>query len=446
MKDVFQEALQTAVSMHKESRFDEAADIYNRLLNRKPFDETVTFLLSDLYLRKEYNGLAINLLTNLLQNKPKHSQAWCNLGVGFRKENAYDNAKAAWMKAIEIAGETVEVCSNLAGLYSDRAQPEKAIEWCDKALKIAPDNTESKWQKALALLTMRRWNEGWDLYESRTELPTWDSRKTIDAPRWDGKEVEHLYIHGEQGIGDEVMFASMLPYVTNAKRVTIEVNPALAGLIKQTWPEYTVITKESEATEKYDAKIPIGSLNRMFSKFNEGAYLSPDPDRVKFYRGELEKLGPGPYVALTWMGGMKATRIEDRSFNLETLRPIMNAYTCVSAQYSHTNPMIEQEREAAGLAKINDQCIGRDLAEQAALFAAVDAVVTVQQTAVHVAGAVGANTYAMIGSHPHWRYGVEGSKLPWYDSVRLIRQKDEWSKVVSVVLDKLQTDLGGKHA
>ena len=103
--------------------------------------------------------------------------------------------------------------------------------------------------------------------------------------------------------------------------------------------------------------------------------------------------------------------------------------------------MIESEREKVGLTKINDLCVGADLAEQAALFAAVDAVVTVQQTAVHVAGAVGAKTYAMIGSSPHWRYGLTADTLPWYGSVRLFRQKEDgWKPVIDSVLKALGKD------
>ena len=432
---MYKEFLQQGLALHKAGKFGEAATIYSQLLNQNPFDSTLQFLIADVFLRQERNGIAINLLTNLLKANPQNADAWCNLGVGFRKENFYEEAKHAYMRAIEISGETVEACSNMAGLYADRAQPDMALEWCNKALKIDPENVQAIWQKALATLTLCQWKEGWRLYEARQKLDSWDSRKSIDVPRWDGSPVEHLYIHGEQGVGDEVMFASMLPYVTNAKRVTIEVNEKFAGLVKQTWPEWNVATEETQGD--YDAKIPIGSLNVLFDKFNEGAYLSPNEERVRFYRTELEKLGPGPYVALTWLGGTKATRVEDRSVRLEYLKPIMDAYTCVSAQYN-SNPMIEAERLEAGLHKINDECVGGDLGEQAALFAACDAVVTVQQTAVHVAGAIGAKTYAMIGSHPHWRYGIDGEKLPWYDSVRLYRNKNSWKEVVARILKDMK--------
>jgi hypothetical protein len=318
--------------------------------------------------------------------------------------------------------------------------PEKALEWCDKALSKDPKNIEAHWQKALALLTMRQWEEGWKLYEYRQNLNSWDARKSIDAPLWNGDPVDHLYIHGEQGIGDEVMFASMLNQV-QAKRVTVEVNPKLAPLIKLTWRDFNVVTEETRGD--YDAKIPIGSLRHLLGGPSGAAYLLPDYDRIEFYRKALKKLGKGPYIALTWVGGTKATRVEDRTICLQELRPIMDAFTCVSGQYSDTNPMIEGERIAAGLHKIDDASPGLDLAEQAALFSAVDAVVTVQQTAVHVAGAVGAKTYAMIGSHPHWRYGVSGDKLPWYPLVRLVRQHNDWGDVVSRVLEALKTDIGG---
>lgn len=440
MNDVYVEVMERGLALHKEGKFDEAETLYNRVLNRKPFEESILFLLSDLYLRQEKNGLAINLLMNLVQNNPKHGAAWCNLGVGFRKENNYTYAKNAWLRAIAEAGETPEVCNNLATLYADRAEPVKAIDWCEKALALDPGNFTSRWQKALATLTLGDWRAGWELYETRQLLDTWDARKSIDVPLWKGEPVEHLYIHGEQGVGDEIMFASMLGCVTNAKRITIEVHAKVAPLIKLTWPAFNVVTTETAGD--YDAKVAIGSLHHILGEYRVGAaYLTPDPARVAHYRAELAKLGPGPYVALTWMGGMKATRVEDRSMSIEQLRPVMDAFTCVSAQYSSTNPIVEQDRLGAGLAKIDETSAGEDLADQAALFAAVDAVVTVQQTAVHVAGAVGTPCYAIIGSHPHWRYGVSGDFLPWYPSVKLIRATSTWEDAVARALTTLQDEM-----
>lgn len=435
MSDVYNDLFQEALSLHKQGKLDEAELIYNRLLNRTPFQEELTFLVADLYLRKEYNGLAINLLSNLLQNNPQHHGAWCNLGVGFRKEDKVEFAKAAWKRALAIQGDSAEVCSNMAGLYADHAEPDQALHWIDRALAVAPENVEAHWLKALSLLTLKRWEEGWNHYEWRQKLQSWDSRPQIKASLWDGSPVERLYIHGEQGVGDEVMFACALPFV-KAKHITLEVNPKVANLMRKSFPDFEVVTDPSG---EHDAKVPIGSLIGRYG-FNPEPYLKPDPWKVIEYRKRLEALGPGPYVALTWVGGTKATRAQDRSISLSMLKPLMSEYTCVSAQYEDSNPYIGPEREQAGLPKVDEP--GMDLHDQAALFKAVDAVVTVQQTAVHVAGAVGARTYALIGSHPHWRYGVEGDRLPFYKDVRLYRKQTTWEEALQRLKAELDADFG----
>ena len=435
------DVLTQALDLHKKKRFDEASRLYNALLNRNPFDETLLFLLGDLYLRKNDTGLAVNLLSSLLQFNPKHAQAWCNLGIGYRQEDRLDQALICWEKALALQGDTVEVCSNMAGLYADRCQPQEALHWIDRSLAIDPTMTEAHWQRGLVLLTMRKWAEGWDEYEYRLKLDEVDTRKSLNLPYWDWQPTEHLYIHGEQGIGDEIMFLSCLDDVLPlAKRVTLEVNEAVAGIAKFTWPKVNVITKVRDGD--YTAKVALGSLavhfRRSESAFPGIPYITPNPTRVKQYRNKLESMGPGPYLALAWFGGSKKTRIEDRSLPVTALKPIMERYTCVSGQYEHTNPFVRQDRLDAGLSALDDDCLGKDMHAQAALFKAVDAVVTVQQTAVHVAGSVGTPTFVMVNKTPHWRYGAQGN-MPWYDSVQLIRQKEQgdWTPVIQQVENEL---------
>lgn len=432
--------LNEGLSHHQAGRYPQAANIYNGLLNAFPLEENVCLFLSDIYLRQEHSGLATHILWNMLRECPLNHQAWHLLGVAYRKENKFDQALEAWNKSIEIGGESVEVCSNLAGIYSDRAMPKEALPWLDKALKLDPENYHALWSKALALLTLRQWDEGWKLYDSRFKLETWSSRPKVDAPIWDGNPVGHLYIHGEQGIGDEIMFASCLPFV-RAGKVTLEVNERVVGVMRSTWPDFEVV--ETETPGDYDAKIPIGSLPRLFG-FNPSPYLKPRQDRVEFYRSELQKLGPGPYVAVAWSGGSKQTRALDRSMSLIDLAPVLKRFTCISAQYSHIEPrfaeIIRQEREQNGLLEINHESTGADIHEQAALFKAVDAVVTVQQTAVHVAGGVGAKCHALISDCPHWRYGAEGDAMPWYGSVKLHRKRGQWKPLVEEVTEELNAD------
>ena len=437
------EVFEKAVALHKAGKYFEADVLYNKVLNGVPEDINLCGCLAELYLMTGRNGLAIHVLSNMLRSAPNLGAGWCQLGVAYRQENRNDFAKAAWERALAIQGDSVEVCNNMAGLYADTASPQEALEWCERALKLAPDDHSVLWNKSLALLTMGEFEEGWKLYANRQKKDGWHARDSVQAPLWDGKPVDRLLIHGEQGVGDEIMFASAIPHVLGlAKNITLEVNAKVAGIAKQTWPEFTVVKDEEAIEGRFDAKIPIGSLIGMFG-LNKKPFLSPHPEKVAFYRRELEKLGPGPYVALAWLGGTKQTRAHTRCVTLKDLEPFLNRYTCVSAQYMPpgAEEHIEADRIKAGLAKINDESCGGDLHDQAALFKAVDAVVTVQQTAVHVAGGVGAKTFALIGTNPHWRYGVKGDSMPFYSSVNLIRKRTDWPEVVERALCAVDREL-----
>lgn len=443
---MLQAFIDEALEHHKAGRFKPAIQMYNQVLNQFPYDDQTRFLLADAYSRIEFNGLAINLLHNVLQSRPDYPEGWCNLGVALRKELFHSQAEEAWNRALELQGDTAEVCGNMAGLYADSGKPDEAIQWCDRALACDPDNAQAKWQKALALLTKGDFAAGWPLYEARKQLPGWDSRPSVVAPNWDGGPVKHLYIHGEQGVGDEIMFGTCLSIaIEKAEKVTIEVNPAVAGLFARTWPHAHIVIMEAPGC--YDAKVAMGSLPGLMG-VHRCEYLKPSPKTIAYYRDKLEELGPGPYIGLAWVGGMKQTRVVDRTIPLSLLEPIREIGTCVSVQYEHTNPMIGPERERAGLPLIDMESAGKDLHAQAALMAALDAVVTVQQTAVHVAGAVGTPCYALIPQSPQWRYGLTGETMPWYRSVRLFRQGsgENWGAVVARIADELHVGLDTREA
>ena len=440
---MYEEFVGKAIEQHKAGEYQKALEMYNRVLNREPTNNSLRFLMADALLRMECNGLAANLLKLQIQEEPENAEAICNLGVAYRKENFYEPAKKCWERCISLKGDSVEVCSNMAGLYADSGRPQEALGWLERALKIDPENVEANWQKALALLTVGDFSDGWKYYEWRRKLAHYDSRPNIKVPIWDGLQVRHLYIHGEQGVGDEIMFLSIVDEaIKSAMHVTLEVNRKVAALARMTWPHIDVVTDETPGD--YSAKIPIGSLAGMYRRnvgdFPGRAYLKPDPRRVEFYRSRLEEFGKPPYVALTWVGGIKATRVEHRSMSLSELKPIRDAFTCVSAQYNDRNPHIDVEAEKYGLKKINEESAGGDLAEQAALFKAVDAVVTVQQTAVHVAGAVGTPCFALIAHNPQWRYLMSGNRMPWYDSVQLFRKPEDGEWPVKDVLKALKRE------
>ena len=451
MNPVIRQQLEKAYEAHLSGRLNDAEMIYNSILNNDMENPTILYLLGNVYSQKGYNGTAVNMLVNCLNAKPDFQEAWIDMGVALKKENKDDLALAAWERA-ESLGPHHEIYVNQATLYADSGDPEKAIPLCDKSINMLKEDDEKSlpalasahWNKALALLSLRRWKEAWVEHHWRKKLKdVWHPRKEIDASEWDGKSVDNLYLHGEQGKGDEVMYLSMLKDCLHlAKNIVVELNDAVAPLLRMMeYPNVTVVTGQKEANDlgiKFDAKYALGDLGFLFRNdekdFDGMAYLKADPERVDHYRNELNKLGPGPYVGIAWIGGTKTTKIHKRTIGLNRWNKLLDGITAVSLQYGDFG---EPEANKYGIPSFGEASNGKDLLEQAALIEACDYVVTVAQTAVHLAGALGKKTYVMVCETPSWRYGAEstGNKMPWYESVELIRQAkgEEWESVLDRV-------------
>ena len=118
-----------------------------------------------------------------------------------------------------------------------------ALSYYQKALQISPDDAEVHWNMSLALLSSGNFKEGWRKYEWRFEVKDFKQR-TFPIPRWDGSSLKGktLFIHAEQGVGEEIMFASCLPEViAPADSCVIECDKRLVPLFTRSFPKAKVI-------------------------------------------------------------------------------------------------------------------------------------------------------------------------------------------------------------
>lgn len=426
MQQVIQQLLDEAVALHRAGDLVAAATRYNQILNVEPFNPGVLYLMGDIAVRQGCNGLAVNLLSNAVSINPT-VEAYVALGCAYRAENYYDEAIAAWEKGLAMQP-TQELYNNIASVYSDHGRPEKALGLIGKALALGDPTPNLHWNRALALLTQGRWAEAWPDHEFRffKQVQTCSTRRNFGTPLWDGTPGVRLAIHGEQGVGDEVMFLSMLPDVLKlCPDAVIEVEPRLMDLVERSFG-ITVYGNESamRAHEKpFEATVALGSLGMFFrnadSDFPGTPYLKPDPERVDYWRRQFAMQGPPPYVGVAWQGGAKETRILQRSMTARNLQ-FAKRGTAISLQYG---PHAKQEAMANGYVYFPESD-GTQLDEMAAMVAACDAVVTVAQTLVHLAGAVGTPCHVLVPLYSSWRYGQK-DRMPWYGSVKLHRQRTE---------------------
>lgn len=399
-------------------------------------------------------GLAQVFLRQAIALEPKIAGLWSNLGVCYREGSDLQEGEDVFKKALALNPEDPFTQMNLGQLYNNLSQPHLAIKHLDKSIELDPSLPDAYYNRGIAKLSLGQWREGWQDYEQGFGNKFRVERSFGSVPRWNGDSGKTLIAYGEQGIGDEVAFSSCIPDLAKDNKVIIECNPRLAGLFKRSFGLETHGTRfdaginwlhePSGAPRKIDAAVALGSLPQFYrnedSEFPGKPYLVADPERRVQWRALLDSLGPKKKIGIAWTGGNKNTFKARRSLDMDDLLPILRQdATFVSLQYMDS-PEIHALKRDHGITihhwKRASQ--SQDIDDVASLIAELDLVITVQTATVHLCGALGKKCWAMLPSKPRWFYGITGSKLPWYESVKLYRQRDKWVHLVSDVAKDLR--------
>lgn len=454
--------VEQARKLHQDGDLDKAEYLYHQVLNHNVNNLELILQIAQIHHQRGNLGLAVTLYQSVVEEKPDFWPAWNNLGICLKLTGHDESAEACFLKAIEIKPDNPDFASNISSIYVNRGQPDKIIEWADKAIGIGPEDDagviQAKWHKSLALLEKKEFETAWDYHESRldeksgckTEVRNYS--KEGMTPWWDGKSKGLVVIHGEQGLGDEIMFSSCLPEAINTgAEIVLECAPRLEGLLKRSFPDIKVVGTHNLNGEdwlgdrKVDFKCAIGSLPKFYRRSNSSfpgkPFLKADPIKSKSYRERLYSVSNRPKIGITWQGGVIRTRVDLRSIYLPMLKDFVSMDAdFVSLQYHpHAIEEIKSFKEETGIEIIHwkEAASGKDMDDQAALISELDAVVTVCQTAVHVSGGLGIPTFVLTPSKPSWRYGISGN-MPWYESVKLYRQVGEdWGTVIQSVKEDL---------
>ncbi len=185
-----QSVLQEAVTAHTAGDFGKAEALYDRVLSRAGDNWVVLLNLGTLYCQVRRFGLARMILTRASELNPSEIGIWGNLGAIYRTEGMTDKARECYEKALALDPTDDAILSNVSGLYVNAGAPEKALYWADKALAINPSLAEAGNHRALALLELGRYEEGFAQYDVRLRLPHFH-RRPYEVPIWDGSSV-HL--------------------------------------------------------------------------------------------------------------------------------------------------------------------------------------------------------------------------------------------------------------
>lgn len=444
-------------------RGDRAAALegYRRALRADPWSERaleglVGWLPDDAVPRED-----IALVRAIVERYPDHAAAHAALGR-LHLRGWFDGAPALehLERALALGRREADTFAAYGVALHESGRFDDALAAYDAALAAAPEHVLARFHRATTLLTLGRFGAAWPDYELRL-LSEDRPRRTFPFPRWAGETLagKTILVHAEQGIGDEILFASCLPQViATARCCVIDCAPKLAPIFARSFPAATVHAGlQSDPVDwaaplGIDVQVPIGSLalhlRREAGDFPPpAAYLSAEEAKVGRWRERLHALGPGRAIGVSWRGGTSRTRAERRSLALDEFAPVLRlpGHHFVSLQYGPgVAAEVAQLEAATGLRVHHWPEAIDDYDETAALVVALDGVVSVCTAIVHLGGALGRPVWVATPRVPEWRYGAQGERMPWYPNVRLRRQTQvgDWAPVV----DAIGRDLAARAA
>lgn len=385
---------------------------------------------------------------------PNTGVAWLNFGRVSEELWRLEEAEAAYEKALKLVSkpsEKAHTLINMGALYVSWGEWEKAEQRSREALEIEPDSRKAQSNLGMALLAQRRWEEGWKLYGSTVGSPHRKRQQYVGEPMWDGTKGQRIVVYGEQGLGDEICFASMVPDAMKDAQVILDCDKRLEGLFRRSFPGASVYgTRYSERLDwpeydrKIDASIPAAQLGEFYrqstSRFPGTPYLKADSDRVAMWKS-LWATKEKPVIGIAWTGGVPWTAKHLRTLQLRQMDPILSSLHAhwVSLQYKDSEAEIEEYRQEFGvdIKQYPYATLTDDYDDTAALVASLDAVVAINTSVIHLAGALGVPVHVIAIRESQWRY--TGPDIPWYKSAKLYIKKDKWpfSDVIKGLHDSL---------
>jgi tetratricopeptide (TPR) repeat protein len=441
-----------------------AISIAHELKCRALLQELISSALSKLGLDARIVFALLDLVTDDEDVFPKHltkPEDLIQLAVGSISELSSAQRGEALMTLALIQARRGNLTEAMEAHAAALNELEAALaDTRSRPKKLSETYHAGSWNLGCQLLILGQLDIGWKLYEHGLRVPSktgqqkWQRalRKYFtpqQLPLWQGERLEgkHLLLLEEQGIGDTMMFLSLVPsLVEEADRISVIVSTRLESIYKRSFGHSVNILTHRDVAEgalgtfSSDYQSPIGSIcrHRFLSVSNYAPkvpVLSVDQQRVgelrDSYRQQLCKAGlsePKVILGVSWSGGGAKERIATKSMPLDQFQDILAISPdvgFVSLQYGPVGPRI-QYWQAQGINIIHDTSIDPliDMDQWLHQVAACDAVLSVANTTIHGAGGLDIPTLCLLSRSSDWRWFRDPmvTRSYWYPSVHVARQ------------------------
>ena len=440
-----------------QGRYEEAKAALHTAVRLCPEDAEAHYYLGMVAQQQDDLAGAVAAYQAALHYQPAHALAHYNLGVAYQQLHQLDAASWHYREALRWRADLLDASCNLAAVLHEQGHLEEALASCQTALQHQPDYPLAHWNRAIIWLSQGRLRQGWAAYAWRWVALNRPPRP-LPYPRWGGEPLQHrtILVWPEQGVGDELLFASCLPnLLSRADHVILECDPRLAPLFSRSFPTVTVCGRPRQARAQaadgprraIDVHCPAGDLPGHWRPHlghfpRRQGYLQVAPERQAQWRIRLAALGPGLKIGLAWRSRQGRRQAAQAYAALAAWEPVLRVAGVhwVNLQY---------DGAAAELAWVEAQWgvkvwqwealdVEQDLDGVAALMTVLDIVIAPDTAVAQLGGAVGAPVWrlTMFGED---EMGLGTGVSPWWPTLRVYRQArpGEWGQVMA----RLATDI-----
>jgi tetratricopeptide (TPR) repeat protein len=450
---------------NKLGELDDAEKNYKKALKINPNFADAHNNLGNIYKFQEQYDLALEYYVQAIKLNSKYVDALHNQGVVLSKLERLEEAISSFMSALKINPEFYESHYGLGNCYKDLGQYSNAIKSYEKTIALKPDYTEAHYNIAhtneehglvheaingyentlvfdpdyikarfnLSLLQLGNGflDEGFKNYEKRWKLEDFPSpKRQFSIPRWQGESLQekNILLWAEQGIGDEIEFASLIPeFKELGCNVGIECAAKLVELFQWSFPwaevrETGAVNCEgSEVYALFDYQIPFGSMAPLFRKTLDDFRNFQKPYIPRLKEGEIKvrnKLNLKEehfLIGVCWRSSNQSTKRSRHYLNVEQLAPLkaIKGAVFLGLQYDDCMPELDRVRRLGlPIHYYTDIDQKNDLASTSALIGACDLVISAGTAVFQISGALGVPTI-MFDSHKS-----KNKPIPWFPTIR----------------------------
>lgn len=435
----------TAVILSQQGFHDEALEVIERAVLSDKRNGIAFSNKGNILLALDRTTEAIEIYKHGINVTPNYAEAYSNLGNALQVDMNYREAIQCYKQALKIEPRNYEFMANLGNAYLRSGLYEEAAAIYQAVVYENPGYFKVHFYLALAQLYLKNFQAGWHEYEFRWRSGEIDTKPlSTSKPVWNGQSFHgSLLVWAEQGLGDQILHASILHELKNfPQKVIITVNKKLLPIFKRSFPDYEIFDKDNFVPEdRYDYHIPIGSLGNFFRNniddFDDSprSYLIPSENLISLHNPN-QNMRNKKICGISWRSSNRIVG-PSKSMNLLGLSEILKLenFDFLNLQYGDTScDLMEARNIGINITNISGINLYEDLDYVLSLINSCDIVVTTSNSTAHMAGAIGKETILLlpysIGAIWYW-HDIQDISL-WYPSIKIFKQEKQgdWSRPV----------------